>query len=121
MSVSKIARDTIFELVRSFSVTPPASATELSVGLPEDIVADLDAVLADTRVSYRDGLMIQLAYGLAGPELDLTKRPSGARSIAKQLGDFLAENHIRSVKDAYQNITIPKNNKSRRYQREQKQ
>lgn len=104
MSVGEIARDTIFGLVSAFSVAPPALGSELSGGLPKDIVADLDAVLADTRISYRDGLMIQLAYGNADPQLDLTKRPPGARSVAKQLGDFLAEKHIRSVKDAYQNI-----------------
>jgi hypothetical protein len=48
--------------------------------------------------------MIQLAYGLAGPVLDLTTRQAGARSVAQQLGAFLAQRHIRSVKDAYQNI-----------------
>lgn len=101
MSVSDIARDSVFGLLGEFIVTPSAA---LADGLPTEIVEDLDAVLADNRISYRDGVMIQLAYGLADPKLDLTRRQAGARSVAQQLGTFLADRHIRSVKDAYQNI-----------------
>ena len=101
MSVSDTARDTIFGLVDGFIVTPQ---TEPIAGLSPEVTADLDAVLADSRTSYRDGVMIQLAYGLAEPEQDLTRRQAGARSVAQQLGTFLAQRHIRSVKDAYQNI-----------------
>ena len=42
-------------------------------------------VLADSRTSYRDGVMIQLAYGLAGPELDLTRRQAGAPRVGRRL------------------------------------
>lgn len=101
MSVSDTARDTIFGLVDGFIAAPVAVS---AAGLPPEVAEDLGAVLADSRTSYRDGVMIQLAYGLAGPELDLTRRQAGARSVAQQLGAFLAQRHIRSVKDAYQNI-----------------
>ena len=101
MSVSDTARDTMFGLVDGFIANP---APESTGGLPPEVAADLGAVLADSRTSYRDGVMIQLAYGLSGPELDLTRRQAGARSVAQQLGAFLAHRHIRSVKDAYQNI-----------------
>lgn len=77
-----------------------ARANELSA----DIRSDLELILSDSRVSYRDGVLIQFAYGIVQPELDLTLRPNGARSVAKQLGVFLADRHIRHVKDAYQNI-----------------
>lgn len=101
MSVSDTARDTLFGLVDGFIADPEAVSV---AGLPREVVEDLGAVLADSRTSYRDGVMIQLAYGLAGPVLDLTTRQAGARSVAQQLGAFLAQRHIRSVKDAYQNI-----------------
>lgn len=48
--------------------------------------------------------MIQFAYGQVTPGSDLTRRAASARSVAQQLGTFLAERHIRHVKDAYQNI-----------------
>jgi hypothetical protein len=101
LSVSDTARDTLFRLVDGFIAAPGAVSV---AGLPREVLEDLGAVLADSRTSYRDGVMIQLAYGLAEPVLDLTKRQAGARSVAQQLGAFLAERHIRSVKDAYQNI-----------------
>ncbi len=101
MSVSDTARDTIFRLVDGYIAD---QAAESAAELPPEVAADLSAVLADNRTSYRDGVMIQLAYGLAVPEQDLTKRQRGARTVAQQLGAFLAQRHIRSVKDAYQNI-----------------
>ena len=101
MSVSDIARDFIFKIVDHFIDSAAEAAV---VELPPEVLADLDRVLSDSRISYRDGILIQLAYGLAEPEFDLTKRQAGARSVAQQLGAFLAQRHIRSVKDAYQNI-----------------
>lgn len=79
MSISDTARDTIFALVDGFIASPSAVSAD---ALPPEVVADLAAVLADSRTSYRDGVMIQLTYGLAGPELDLTRRQAGARSVA---------------------------------------
>jgi hypothetical protein len=66
--------------------------------------ADVDDVLKLNAVSYRDGLLIQLAYALVAAHTDLTTRPSGARGTAKELGTFLSSVHIRVVADAYQNI-----------------
>ena len=80
------------------------AAAEARAALPEEPVADLDAVLAHRYLSYRDGIMIQLAYGLEVPEADLTQRQEGARGFAADLGTFLAQRHISGVKDAYQNI-----------------
>ncbi|MBB3711753.1 hypothetical protein FHS00_001324 [Limimaricola variabilis] len=72
--------------------------------IPENILADLDVVLPHRHVSYRDGILIQFSFGLAEPEWDLTMRPTGGRTLAQALGVFLADRHIKSVKDAYQNI-----------------
>lgn len=73
--------------------------------VPAEPRAMVDDVLTEARVSYRDGLMIQLAYALCSAQpLDLTKRHAGARSVAGKLGRFLAERHVQSVADAYQNI-----------------
>ncbi len=103
MSVS----DSIFGLIDTYIAKPDHGAAEAAsarTSLAPEVVTDLDAVLSDSRVSYRDGVMIQLAYGLAEASADLTRRQVGARTVAQELGAFLAERHIRSVKDAYQNI-----------------
>jgi hypothetical protein len=73
--------------------------------IPETQRGNVNDVLASAPVSYRDGVLIQLAYALcsSGP-FDLTKRPPGARGTAKELGTFLGTAHIRAVADAYQNI-----------------
>ena len=106
MSISDDARELIFGLVDKFAVDPAALESALVRGaeLPPEVRADMEAVLSDGRISYRDGVMIQLSYGVVSPELDLTRRAAGARSVAQHLGSFLAERHIRYVKDAYQNI-----------------
>lgn len=107
MGVSETARDTIFGLVDGYLTDPAAGVADgasARAALPAEVLADLDAVLGDSRISYRDGVLIQLAYGLADPAQDLSRRPAGGRSLAQQLGLFLAERHVRSVKDAYQNI-----------------
>ena len=60
---------------------------EFEARLPGAARSDVLAVLGDAPVSYRDGLLIQLAYGLgSGAPLDLTKRHAGARSVAGRLG-----------------------------------
>lgn len=106
MNTSETVRDLIFALIDDLIADSGAREDALAQGaaLPKEISADLRAVLADNRISYRDGVMIQLAYGLAATGSDLTRRSTGARSVAQQLGTFLAERHIRHVKDAYQNI-----------------
>ena len=67
-----------------------------------------NSVLESSSLSYRDGLLIQLAFrivsSVTGQPLDVTRRHEGARTVAKKLGEFLASSHISGVKDAYQNI-----------------
>ncbi|WP_084863994.1 hypothetical protein [Salibaculum halophilum] len=107
MSTGTDARDRVFTLVDQFIADPNAGATTIANArgaLPPAVVADLDHVLANRRISYRDGVLIQLGYALIDADLDLTRRPEGARGVAQQLGVFLAERHITAVKDAYQNI-----------------
>ena len=73
--------------------------------IPAAQVKNIDAVLASTRVSYRDVLIVQLAYKIASDQAgNLTVRHAGARTVGKRLGQFFAEHHIPSVQDAYQNI-----------------
>ena len=75
----------------------------LRASLDPSIVRLLDTVF--TRpLSYRDGVLIQLAWGLELPRFDHTKKGEGARSTAKQIGLELPARHIPAVKDAYQNI-----------------
>ncbi len=64
----------------------------------------LDQVLASRQLSYRDALLIQLAYSVRAPGLDTTKRQIGARGVAGRLALILREAHIPHVMDAFQNI-----------------
>src|SRR4051794_3796513 len=70
------------------------------MALPPEIADRVDIVSA--KPAYRDGLIIQSAYGLLKSGIDLTKRHEGARTVSERLGDFLASNHISGVKSAYQ-------------------
>lgn len=81
-----------------------AAIADASTDLPDEVLANLDVVLPHRHVSYRDGILIQFSFGLAEPEWDLTMRPTGGRTLAQALGVYLADRHIKSVKDAYQNI-----------------
>ena len=77
----------------------------LETTIPSEHVRNIDEVLSSSRISYRDVLIVQLAYRLSIQGLtDLTMRHSGARTVGKGLGKFFANYHIRSVQDAYQNI-----------------
>ena len=81
------------------------SSTAVRELLPEDQVENIDAVLKSNSVSYRDVLIVQLAYRLSSDRtLDLTQRHIGARTVGQRLGRFFASQHIRKVQDAYQNI-----------------
>lgn len=107
MSAGTEARDRVFGLIDGFIAEPSSGVTAIATAcehLPVEVVKDLDSVLSDGRISYRDGVLIQLGFGIAVPQLDLTLRPEGARGMAQHLGSFLAERHIKFVKDAYQNI-----------------
>jgi hypothetical protein len=76
--------------------------------LPRDQCKNVEEVLATKSQSYREGLIIQLAYGLTSvAPLDLTMRHKGARGVtgvAGRLSSFLKANHISCTRDAYQNI-----------------
>lgn len=63
----------------------------------------LDGALAASN-SYRDGVLIQLAWGLEQSGFDHTQKGAGARSAAGSIAKALAARHIPAVKDAYQNI-----------------
>ncbi|MCE9612919.1 MAG: hypothetical protein K8T26_01495 [Lentisphaerae bacterium] len=79
-------------------------ASDPLASIPAAARTHLQQVLATSDLSYRDGLLIQLAYGLAAGEKNLTVRHTGARTVAQRLGAFLMEQHIPARKDAYQNI-----------------
>lgn len=86
--------------------TPRESAariTALRGELPEDALALLDATLK-APLSYRDGVFIQLAWGLEEPGFGHTFKGDGARSAARDFATALDRRHIPGVKDAYQNI-----------------
>lgn len=78
----------------------------LEQSLPEEVISHSRAILNRTNgLSYRDGLLIQLAWGLVGEEkFDHTRRGEGGRSVAQALGRANAERHIPKVNDAFENI-----------------
>ncbi len=92
--------------VDRFIGDPEAAEAALHTGatrLPVDVIAQVEAV--EGKKSYRDGLLIQLAFGLVSPDaLDHTQRATGGRWAAGALGRGFAERHIPAVRDAYQNI-----------------
>lgn len=73
---------------------------------PAEIHTNLDSVIHNTKqLSYRDALVVQLAFWLAnGSTTDITMRQEGGRGVSKALGEYLARKHIRAVNDAFQNI-----------------
>ncbi len=92
--------------VRKYAESPSArnAAIEKGNDLPIAQKCNIDAILSLSKgVSYRDGVILQLAYGLCGSQ-DLTRRRRGARTVAQRLGQLFSDIHIKSVKDAYQNI-----------------
>lgn len=77
----------------------------LSRKLPAEVLDWSASVLGMKQgLSYRDGLFIQLAWGLEVPGSDHTQKGEGGRSAAGRFATALAERHIPVVKDAYQNI-----------------
>ena len=86
-------------------------AAEKTVGNAEahlgaDILSDAWAVLTNKGLSYRDGLIIQAAWGLeeTAEPFDHTQRGEGGRSVAQQLGKAHGARHIAKVNDAFENI-----------------
>lgn len=74
--------------------------------LPQEVLEDANAVLTFRKgLSYRDGLMIQVAWGLEVEDgFDHTQRGEGGRSVAQQLGQANGARHIAKVNDAFENI-----------------
>lgn len=90
----------------------PSSATELeavNVKVGPQTRAHLDGTLG-ASLSYRDVLLIQLAWGLENEGLDHTKPPAGARSASKLVTTLLHARHIAARKEVYQ--TLAKGNRS---------
>lgn len=86
--------------------TSASAVSNAKTALAEDIIAKADAVLQSKKgLSYRDGLLIQLGWGLVGSDpVDHTQRGEGGRSTAQALGAALKARHITGVNDAYENI-----------------
>lgn len=104
--VSKVVSAKLVETLDRFLADPAAAAAEAEAAgqsLDSGPLELLEAVLKEP-VSYRDGVMIQLAWGLEEPEFDHTQKGAGGRMVAAVLGEAAAKRHIRAVKDAYQNI-----------------
>lgn len=73
--------------------------------LSPEVLEWTNAVLTMKKgLSYRDGLFIQLGWGLEVEGVDHTQKGDGGRSAASSFATALGERHIPVVKDAYQNI-----------------
>ena len=83
--------------------TAAATVAALRAEVDAQAVGLLDEALK-AALSYRDGVFIQLAWGLEEPGFDHTLKGDGARSSAKNFATGLKERHIPAVADAYQNI-----------------
>lgn len=75
----------------------------LTSQVPDTALGELDAVL-DAKLSYRDVLLIQLAWGLDEDSFDHTLAPAGARSASKQVTGLLTARHINARKEVYQTL-----------------
>lgn len=83
------------------SIEATVASTRTALG--EDVTKLIDRALL-AAPSYRDGVLIQLAWGLEEPDSDHTMMGTGGRSTSKSIGTALADRHVKAVKDAYQNI-----------------
>ena len=104
--VSSAVPALILSAVDRFIADADATDAALAAGalsLPADVIAKVEAI--EIKKSYRDGLMIQLAFGILSRQpLDHTQRATGGRQAAGSLGDGFKDRHIPAVRDAYQNI-----------------
>jgi hypothetical protein len=104
--VSESASSRILSAIDTFLADPAGAEGAIdatTAELPQEILDNVAAV--EKLKSYRDGVLIQLAFGLEhGHGFDHTLRPEGARTAAGRVGGGFAERHIPGVKDAYQNI-----------------
>jgi hypothetical protein len=95
------------ELDRQLSSADDAAreVQDLRSQLPDEAANGLDAVLTMKQgLSYRDGLIVQLAWGLEADGFDHTLKGDGGRTASKAVAVILSDRHIAATKDAYQNI-----------------
>ena len=104
--VSKSVSSRILDTVDAFLADPSSAEVAIATGgstLPAGVLQNVATV--EPQKSYRDGVLIQLAFGLErGDGFDHTRRAEGARSAAGSVGAGLNARHIPAVRDAYQNI-----------------
>lgn len=74
-----------------------------------ETVARLEGTLR-APLSYRDVLLIQLAWGLENDGIDHTRPPVGARGASRLVTSLLQARHIAARKEVYQ--TLAKGNRS---------
>jgi hypothetical protein len=103
---SESASSRILGAIDAFLADPAGAEGAIGASAAELPQQVLDNIAAIERLkSYRDGVLIQLAFGLElGHGFDHTLRPEGARAAAGRVGEGFAARHIPGVKDAYQNI-----------------
>lgn len=108
MRQGQLCQGLISKTIQRFLVEPTHAedaATRFTADVPNEIRALVEQIISTKELSYRDALIIQLAYAItADKHLDITKRHEGARGVAKNLGAFMRTNHIGAVADAFQNI-----------------
>ena len=81
----------------------PATISALEAVVDASVLATLQAVLA-APLSYRDILLIQIAWGLGEAGFDHTMAPHGARPASRQVTTLLQTRHIPARKEVYQTL-----------------
>lgn len=95
---------------RHLSKGPSIEAWEtLKATVAAETVTRLEETLR-ASLSYRDVLLIQLAWGLENDGFDHTRPPVGARPASRRLTSLLHARHIAARKEVYQ--TLAKGNRS---------
>ena len=72
--------------------------------LPTEQRLNIDALISYDAPSSREQFLIQAAFGLCEPGLDLRRRQVGGRGVAAAFARLLKDRHIRATSDAFQNI-----------------
>ncbi|WP_426014058.1 hypothetical protein [Caulobacter sp. DWR2-3-1b2] len=105
--MSHVAAARIIDALDAYLAAPEtaqADVARLAQSLPEALRERAD-VSVKKGASYRDVILIQLAFGLEQTgEFDHSIAAFGARVSGKLVGTAARYRHILSVKDAYQNI-----------------
>jgi hypothetical protein len=105
--LSRRVAELLAERLATWLADPIAAAATrdaTAAALSEKARANIDAVLAHDAPSYREAFLIQAAFGLCQPGLDLCMRQEGGRGVAASFARLLRRGHIRATADAFQNI-----------------